>query len=98
VVVVAIFKVAEPEPLKELELRVAVTPAGAPKTVEVRSTAPLNPFTEERLTVAVALLPAVRLIFDGEAARVKFGLEALTGAKALMKFWPVGLPHPVTKS
>ena len=76
-------------------LKVAVTPVGRPEALRV--TVPLNPF--KGLTVMVLVPPGppctmVRLL--GESESVKLG-DADT-ARALIRLWPFGLPHPVTRS
>src|SRR5208283_1076685 len=73
----------------------AVTPLGRPDAA--RLTLPLNPFWS--FTVMVLVPPAppwvmVRLL--GESESVKLGNA--DPASALIRFWPFGLPHPVTKS
>ena len=73
----------------------AVTPLGRPEAL--RLTVPLNPF--KGLTVMVLVPPGppwtmVRLL--GESDSVKLG--DADPASALIRFWPFGLPHPVTRS
>lgn len=76
-------------------LNTAVTPLGRPDAASV--TLPENP---PRSVTVMVLVPAdppwviVRLL--GESESVKLGVE--DPAKALMRFCPFGLPHPVTMS
>jgi hypothetical protein len=78
-----------------LGLNTAVTPLGTPEAARV--TLPLNP--PRSVTVMVLVPPAppcviVRLL--GESESVKLGVE--DPARALIRFCPFGLPHPVTRS
>src|SRR5713101_827789 len=70
-VLVAMVSVAEPGAFTELELNVAVTPAGAPLTLS--PTAPLKPFRAPTLTVELVLLPAVTVNELGLAETEKSG-------------------------
>lgn len=76
-------------------LKAAVTPLGKPEAA--RDTLPVNP--PRSVTVIVLVPPAppcVMLTLPGEAARVKLGIPE--PASALIRFCPIGLPHPVTRS
>src|SRR5713226_9046142 len=66
---VFMFSVAEPGAFTELELNVAVTPAGAPLTLN--ATAPLKPLSAPTLTVELVLLPTVTDSELGFADKVK---------------------------
>ena len=76
-------------------LNTAVTPLGKPEAA--RLTLPENP--PWSVTVMVLVPPAppcviVKLL--GESESVKLGVE--DPARALIRFCPLGLPHPVTRS
>src|SRR5713101_6350190 len=71
VLLVVMVNVAEPGAFTELELNVAVTPAGAPLTLS--ATAPLNPFTTPTLTVELVLLPDVTVSELGDPDTEKSG-------------------------
>ena len=82
-------------PVVLVGLNTAVTPLGRPEAE--RLTLPLNPFMSCTVMVLVPPGPPwviVRLL--GEAESVKLGKA--DPARALIRFWPFGLPHPVTKS
>jgi hypothetical protein len=88
--------VAEPGAFTELELNVAVTPAGAPLTLS--ATAPLNPFTTPTLTVELPLLPAFTVSEVGLADTVKSGCCTGFTCSVTLALW-VRLPLvPVTVS
>jgi len=84
-----------PEPVMEVGLKVTVTPAGWP--LADSDTAELKPSMAVDVMVEVALPPWSTVKEAGEAERVKVGLVAV-GARALIRFWPFGLPQPVTRS
>jgi len=69
--VVVTFKVAEPGAFTELELNVAVTPAGA--TLTLSATLPLKPLSTPTFNVELVLLPTITDSEFGLAARVKSG-------------------------
>jgi hypothetical protein len=71
VLLVVMVSAAEPGAFTELELNVAVTPAGAPLTLS--ATAPLNPFTTPTVTVELVLFPDVTVSELGDADTVKSG-------------------------
>ena len=76
-------------------LKDAVTPLGNPDAAKV--TLPANP--PRSVTVMVLFPPAppcVMVTLLGEADRVKLG--EVEPARALIRFCPFGLPHPVTMS
>jgi len=76
-------------------LKAAVTPLGNPEAASV--TLPVNP--PRSVTVMVLVPPAppcVMLTLLGESDSVKLGVP--DPARALIRFWPFGLPHPVTRS
>ncbi len=102
-VTVAVPVVAEPlavsvsvlVPVVLVGLDDAVTPLGSPDAA--RLTLPVNPpwsFTVMVLVPPAPLWVIVRLL--GESDSVKLGVD--DPAKALIRFCPLGLPHPVTKS
>jgi len=95
VVAVALaVKVKELLPVVGLVPKLAVTPDGSAEVDNV--TLPAKP--PEPLTVIVfeAEEPCVTETLAGEAERLKFGAAA--PARALIRFWPLGLPQPVTRS
>lgn len=73
---------------------VAVTPLGNPDAARV--TLPLNPPTSVTVIVLVPLPPCAIDKLLGDADRVKLGDD--DPASALIRFAPLGLPHPVTRS
>ena len=78
---------------------VAVTPAGAPMSMALRSTAPVKPPLRVSVTMAVPDAPGVRLRVAGAAASAKLGAEAASGgASALSMDWPLGVPQPLVRS
>jgi hypothetical protein len=84
----------DPEPVIDVGLNVAVTPAGAP--LAVSATAESNPPTTVLVIVEPPLLPCTTETDPGEADSVNDGLVA-TGASASIR--PAfGLPQPVTRS
>lgn len=56
-----------------------------------------NPPETVVVIVEVPVLPTTTETEVGEAARVKAGVVP-DGARALIRFAPFGLPHPVTRS
>ncbi len=76
----------------------AFTPTGEPTTVAVKSVAALKPF---KALTAIELFPGVPPGMRGRTLGVadseKLGLVDV-GARALIRLWPFGLPHPVTRS
>ena len=88
-------KMEVPEPVIELELKLAVTPVGMP--VAVKPTAESKPSTTVDVIVELPLLPSNTETDAGEAESAKVGLVAV-GASALIRPVPFGLPHPVTRS
>jgi succinate-acetate transporter protein len=82
-------------PVVGLVPNVAVTPLGRPDAARV--TLPVNP--PASFTVMVLVPAAPPCVIDrllGESESVKLGVAA--PARALIKFAPFGLPHPVTMS
>ena len=76
-------------------LNAAVTPLGRPEAARV--TLPLNPPRSVTVIVLVpAAPPCVIETLPGDAESVKLGEVA--PARALIRFWPFMLPHPVTRS
>jgi hypothetical protein len=76
-------------------LNAAVTPLGRPDAA--RPTLPVNPPKSVTVTVLVPPAPpCVMLRLLGESDTVKLGVE--DPARALIRFCPFGLPHPVTRS
>lgn len=73
---------------------VAVTPAGKPEAERV--TLPVKPPRSVTEIVLVPLDPCATERLAGDAARLKSGVAA--PARALIMVWPMGLPHPVTRS
>ena|SRR5579862_8120541 len=73
---------------------VAVTPAGNPEADNV--TLPAKPAMSVTEMVLVPLDPCATERLVGDAVRLKSGVPA--PANALIMFWPLGLPHPVTRS
>jgi hypothetical protein len=63
--------VADPGAFTELELSVALTPAGAPLTLS--ATAPLKPLTTPTLIVELPLAPAFTVSEAGDADTLKSG-------------------------
>src|SRR5260370_2888 len=68
-VLVAMVSAAEPAAFTELELNVAVTPAGAPLTLS--PTLPLKPLSAPTVTVELVLLPTITTSGFGFADNVK---------------------------
>ena len=75
--------------------KVAVTPAGNPEADRV--TLPVKPFRSVSVMVLVPVEPCATDTLVGDADRLK-SAAAAPPAMALIRFWPLGLPHPVTKS
>src|SRR5216684_3478915 len=88
--------VAEPGAFTELELNVAVTPAGAPLTLS--ATAPLKPFTMPTLTVELPLLPAFTVNEVGFADTVKSGCCTLVTCRVTLAVCVRLPPVPVIVS
>lgn len=88
------FMVELPAPVIDVGLKLTVTPEGCPEAVKL--IAELNPPLTVLVIVELPLLPRTIDTEDGEAERLKSGLEPLP-ARALIK--PLfGVPHPVTRS
>ena len=83
-----------PDPVIDVGLKVAVTPAGRP--LAVRATAELKPSTTVLVIVELPLLPCTTETDAGEADSVNVGLVDV-GASALISP-ALGLPQPVTRS
>jgi hypothetical protein len=81
-------------PLIEAGLKLTVTPAGWP--VAVKEMTPLNPPVTVLVMVEAAESPCTTLIEEGDAERLKPGVEL--PASALSKLNPFGLPQPIAKS
>ena len=76
-------------------LNTAVTPLG--KLLAARVTLPVNPFKSFTVMVLVPPdPPCVMVTLLGESESVKLG--DVDPARALIRFCPFGLPHPVTRS
>ena len=87
------LSVEAPEPVMDVGLKVPVTPVGRPLTV--KATAESNPSATVEVTVELPLLPC-RMETE-VAERLKVG-DVATGARALIRPVPLGLPQPVTRS
>lgn len=74
--------------------KVAVTPLGRPVALSV--TLPVKPSAPVTVMVVVPLEPWVTFKVADDEDSVKLG-DAVP-VSALMKFCPLGLPHPVTRS
>ena len=75
--------------------KLAVTPVGRPEADKV--TLPVKPPRSVTEMVLVAVDPCVTEVLAGDAERLK-SAAAAPPAKALIRFCPFGLPHPVTRS
>ena len=89
--------VEAPDPATDVGLRLAVTPAGRPRAVTLKSTVPLKPFTALTVIVLVPSLPCVTFSVLGDGASAKFGPVG-TPPRAVSRLCPFGVPQPVTKS
>jgi len=87
-------KVSTLVPVVEFGLNEAVTPLGRPD--KERLTLPVNPARSFTVMVVVPVPPVLMLRLLGEAESVK--PETGGPTRALMRFCPLGLPHPVTRS
>ena len=97
--VVATVRVEVPDPVMEVGLKLAVTPAGAPRTFADRATVPVKPFPGvNEMEALPGAPPGVRFNVPGEADRVKYGLTVEVGARAPIMPMPFGVPQPVTIS
>lgn len=72
-----------------------VTPVGNPAIA--RFTAPLKPCCGLMVMVLVPLAPGAMESVDADEDRLKAG-EFDVAVKLLIKPWPAGVPHPVTRS
>jgi hypothetical protein len=90
-----IVDVPEPGAAMDAELKLTVTPVGAPDVV--RATADSNPPETAVVIVEVPLLPTVTETEAGDAEMARAGV-VLVGARALIRPVPFGLPQPVTRS
>lgn len=75
--------------------KVAVTPVGNPEAERV--TLPVKPFRSATEMVLVPVEPCATETLVGDADKLK-SAAAAPPAIALIRFWPLGLPHPVTRS
>lgn len=75
--------------------KVAVTPAGNPEADRV--TLPVKPFRSATEMVLVPVPPCATETLVGDADRLKSAAAAPPDI-ALIRFWPLGLPQPVTRS
>src|SRR5271163_1783575 len=99
--VVETVKVAVSDPVMEVGLTVAVTPAGAPIMAGGfnRFTVPVKPLAAVMEMVAVrGGPPGVRFRVAGDDDSVKNGLVAEVGARAAIVPGPFGVPQPVARS
>lgn len=88
------FMVDVPAPVMDDGVKLTVTPEGCPEAVKL--IAELKPPVTVLVIVELPLLPCTIVTEDGEAERLKSGVEPLP-VRALIK--PLfGLPHPVTRS
>ena len=62
-----------PEPVSDVGFRLAVTPAGWPRTAALSSTVPVNPFDGLSVMLLVPVLPAGILMVAGDGVSEKFG-------------------------
>src|ERR1017187_3697443 len=85
----------EPGAAMEAGVKLTVTPVGWP--VADNPTAELNPPPMRTETMDVPLLPCTTDTEPGEAETVKLGVVEV-GARALIRFAPLGLPQPATRS
>src|SRR5580704_14151002 len=93
--VVETVKVEVPDPVIEVGLKLAVTPAGEPRMFADRVTVPANPFPAFNEIVAVpGAPPGVRLRELGIADRVKKAFVVDVGARASIMPDPFGVPQP----
>ena len=81
-------------PVAGFGLNEAVTPPGRPDAAKF--TLPANPFQSFTVIVAVPEAPRLMLRLAGEIESVKPGTGAPPNAS--IRFCPLGLPHPVTRS
>src|SRR5579871_6021233 len=95
--VVVTVSVEVPDPEMVVGFKDAVTPAGWPKTVTLRSTVALNPFDGDTVITLVPDWPCVRLIVPGDGLMSKFAPEK-GGPMAVNRLCPLGEPQPVTRS
>lgn len=84
-----------PAPVIEVGLKPTVTPVGWP--VAIKAMAELNPPVTVLVMVEVPWLPCATETDEGEAERLKPGLDELP-ASAFSSPLPCGLPQPVAKS
>src|SRR5713101_3637670 len=96
VLLAVMVSVAEPGAFTELELNVAVTPAGAPLTLS--ATAPLKAFTMPTLTMELPLLPAFSVNEVGFADTVKSGCCTLVTCRVTLAVCVRLPPVPVIVS
>jgi len=87
--------VPEPGAAMGLGLKVTVSPVPSPEADKV--IAALKPPEIVAVIVEVPELPLSTLIGEGEAERLKLGLDELP-VSALRRLVPFGLPQPVAKS
>lgn len=90
-----IAMVEVPAPVIEVGLKLTVTPVGCP--VAVKAIAESNPPVTVLVMVEVPSLPCATETEEGDAERLKPGLDELP-ASALSRPDPFGLPQPVAKS
>jgi len=87
--------VEEPFPVIDVGLKVTVTPEGCPDADN--ETGELNPPVTVLVIVEFPELPTVTVTEDGDAERLKPGVE-LDPISALIRPDPLGLPQPVARS
>lgn len=96
VAVLLAFRESTLVPVAGLVPNVAVTPLGSPDAASV--TLPVNP--SKSLTVMVVVPAAPPGLMDRPlviAELVSVKPDAAGPARALIRFWPFGLPQPVTR-
>jgi len=85
-----------PVPVMDAGLKPMVTPDGAPE--DVSATAELNPPKTELVMVEEPEPPCAMETEPGDADRLKPGCVVVPPASVLIRFAPLGLPQPVTRS
>lgn len=89
-------KVEVPAPVIEVGLKATVTPDGWP--LADNAIAESNPPVTALVMVLVPELPCTTETDEGDADRLKPGLDEELPARAVIRPAPFGLPHPVARS
>jgi hypothetical protein len=97
--VVETVKVEVSDPEIEAGLKLAVTPAGAPRMFAERVTVPVKPFPAvSEITLFWSAPAGVSGRSLGDAESVKYGFVVEVGARAAIVAGPSGVPQPVARS